>query len=466
MEGEIAHLYAERLLPHDAEAEEAVIGSILIDGESLTKVTPFLRSGDFYVARARLCFEACVPLFERGEAINQVTVAHELSLRGALEDIGGAAYLAHLVRTVPTSVHIEHYGHIVQRTSIMRQLISAAGDIAAIGYEGGPDADTALRKAEDVLYGVRTGRGTRDFVHLREVLDSYMEETASLDLERDLHLAPIPTGFTDLDKLLGGGLQRSDMVIIAARPSLGKSTLAFNIARHGAEQGARVGVFSLEMSAEQIGIRLLSSEANVDSHRLRLGMVSEAEHRRELDAIGLLSELPIYIDDTPVQGMVEMRGKARRLQAERGLDLLIVDYLQLMTSENRRGDNRVQEMGDFSRALKGLARDMDIPVLACSQLSRAPEQRPSHRPILSDLRESGSIEQDADVVAFIYREDKYTTRDEWEKRNPSDPYPENIAEVLVAKHRNGPTGEVPLYFRSDVVRFESLDMSARSRELA
>ena len=458
-------MYAERLLPHDAEAEEAVIGSILIDGESLTKVTPFLRSSDFYVARARLCFEACVPLFERGEAINQVTVAHELSLRGALEDIGGVAYLAHLVRTVPTSVHIEHYGRIVQRTSIMRQLITAAGDIAAIGYEGGPDADTALRKAEDVLYGVRTGRGTRDFVHIREVLDTHMEQTASLDPDSDLHLAPIPTGFTDLDKLLGGGLQRSDMVIVAARPSLGKSTLAFNIARHSSEQGACVGVFSLEMSAEQIGIRLLSSEANVDSHRLRLGMVSEAEHRRELDAIGLLSELPIYIDDTPVQGVVEMRGKARRLQAERGLDLLIVDYLQLMTSENRRGDNRVQEMGDFSRALKGLARDMDIPVLACSQLSRAPEQRPSHRPILSDLRESGSIEQDADVVAFIYREDKYTTRDEWEKRNPSDPYPENIAEVIVAKHRNGPTGEVPLYFRNEVVRFESLDQSARSREL-
>ncbi len=458
-------MYAERLLPHDAEAEEAVIGSILIEGESLTKVTSFLRSGDFYVARARLCFEACVPLFERGEAINQVTVAHELSLRGALEHIGGVAYLAHLVRTVPTSVHIEHYGRIVQRTSIMRQLITAAGDIAAIGYEGGPDADTALRKAEDVLYGVRTGRGTRDFVHIREVLDTHMEQTASLDPDSDLHLAPIPTGFTDLDKLLGGGLQRSDMVIVAARPSLGKSTLAFNIARHGAEQGAYVGVFSLEMSAEQIGIRLLSSEANVDSHRLRLGMVSEAEHRRELDAIGLLSELPIYIDDTPVQGVVEMRGKARRLQAERGLDLLIVDYLQLMTSENRRGDNRVQEMGDFSRALKGLARDMDIPILACSQLSRAPEQRPSHRPILSDLRESGSIEQDADVVAFIYREDKYTTRDEWEKRNPSDPYPENIAEVIVAKHRNGPTGEVPLYFRNEVVRFESLDLSARSREL-
>jgi replicative DNA helicase len=220
------------------------------------------------------------------------------------------------------------------------------------------------------------------------------------------------------------------------------------------------------MSAEQIAIRLLSGEANIDSHRLRLGMVSEAEHRREMDAIGSLSELPIYIDDTPIQGIVEMRGKARRLQIERGVDLLIVDYLQLIAGGGNRTDNRVQEMGEISRSLKGMARDLDIPVLACSQLSRAVEQRPSHRPILSDLRESGSIEQEADVVAFIYREDVYTTRDEWEKRNPSDTYPENIAEIIVAKHRNGPTGTVSLYFRSDVVRFESLEQPARSREFA
>jgi replicative DNA helicase len=446
-------------------AEESVVGSVLIDGDSLSKLTSFLKPGDFYVSKNRWCFEACLSILNRAEAINQVTVAHELSLMNRLEDAGGAAYLAHLVRSVPTSVHVEHYGRIVQRTSVMRQLISVAGDIASIGYEGTTDLDASLSAAEDLLYKVRTGRGTRDFVHLRDVLDTYMEETATLDLAEGRHLAPIPTGFPDLDKLLGG-LQRSDMVVLAARPSLGKSTLAFNIARNAAVHGATVGIFSMEMSAEQVAVRLLSSEANVNSHRLRLGMVSEEEHRRELDAIGLLSELPIYIDDSPIQGVVEMRGKARRLQTERGLDLLVVDYLQLMTSGSGKSEYRVQEMGEFSRSLKGMARDMDIPLIACSQLSRAPEQRPSHRPLLSDLRESGSIEQDADVVAFIYREDIYTTEDEWSKSHPTEPYPKNIAELIVAKHRNGPTGPVSLYFRDDVVRFESLQQGVRSREPA
>ena len=459
-------MYADRLLPHDPKAEEAVIGSVLIDGESLARVTSFLGPDDFYQAKTRWCFEACRSIFNRGEALNQVTVAHELSLMDRLEETGGSAYLAHLVRSVPTSVHIEHYGRIVQRDSVMRQLIAAAGDIATIGYEGTSDLDASLGNAEDLLYKVRSGRGTRDFVHLREILDAHMEETATPDIAAGRHLAPIDTGFPDLDKLLGG-LHRSDMIVVAARPSLGKSTLAFNIARNAAEQGAIVGIFSLEMSAEQIGIRLLSAEANVNSHRLRLSLVSEAEHQRELDAIGLLSELPMYIDDTPIQGAVEMRGKARRLQTERGLDLLIIDYLQLMSSGTGRSEYRVQEMGEFSRSLKGMARDMDIPVLACSQLSRAPEQRTtSHRPILSDLRESGSIEQDADVVAFIYREDAYTTEEEWDKRHPNQPYPKNIAELIVAKHRNGPTGTVSLYFRDDVVRFESLQQPMGSREFA
>ena len=353
---------------------------MLIDPQSITSVSSFLKASDFYVARARWCFEACISLFDRGEAINQVTVAHELSRLERLEEIGGNAYLAQLVRSVPTSVHIEHYGRIVQRTSIMRQLIGAAGEIASIGYEGAADAESALGRAEDLLFKVRSGKGTRDFLQLREVLDVHMEQTGTLDLAEDQHLAPIPTGYADLDKLLGG-LQRADLFILAARPSLGKSTLAFNIARHAAEQGARIGIFSLEMSAEQIAIRLLSAEANINSHSLRLGLMSEAEKRRELDAIGALSELQIYIDETPIQGVVEMRGKARRLQIERGLDFLIVDYLQLMSSGGSRLDNRVQEMGEFSRSLKGMARDMDIPVLACSQLSRAPEMRPSHRPI-------------------------------------------------------------------------------------
>lgn len=454
-------MYAERLPPHDIDAEEAVIGSILIDGEAITRVTSFLKPSDFYGEKNRWCYEACLALFERGEAINQVTVAHELSLRDRLQELGGASFLSHLVAKVPTSVHAEYYARIVQRTSTMRQLIRAASDIAAIGYQGAADTDTALRAAEEILFGIRSGRLSRDFVHIREILDTYMEESAAIHSAAERNLAPVPTGFTDMDKLLGGGLQRSDMVVVAARPSLGKSTLAFNIARHAAGAGFTVGIFSLEMSREQIGIRLLASEASVDSYRLRLGLLSESEERRLLDAIGMLSDLPIYIDDTPVQTIVEMRGKARRLQAEHGLDLLLVDYLQLIGGTGRT-DNRVQEMGEISRSLKGLARDLDIPVLACSQLSRAVEQRPSHRPLLSDLRESGSIEQDADVVAFIYREDVYITREEWEKRNPSDPYPQNIAEIIVAKHRNGPVGTVPLYFRSDVSRFENTTLESPS----
>ncbi len=282
------------------------------------------------------------------------------------------------------------------------------------------------------------------------------------------HLAPVATGFADLDKLLGGGLQRSDLIVLAARPSMGKSTLAFNIAQHAAGIGNIVGVFSLEMGSEQIGLRLLAGEVNIDSHRLRRGLINDEEERRLLDAIGALSDLPIYIDDAPLQSVVEMRGKARRLQSEQGLDLLVVDYLQLISGGGSgwRSDNRVQEMGEISRSLKGLAKDLDIPVLACSQLNRAPEQRPNHRPLLSDLRESGSIEQDADVVAFIYREDVYTTREEWEKKHPTKPYPENIAELLVQKHRNGPTEDIPLYFQRNVTRFASLQRWPQSVEFA
>ena len=459
-------VYTDRLLPHSVEAEESVIGALLIDNEAFPKITGIVTAEDFYVTKNRWCFEACLALFDRSEAINQVTVAEELVLRERLEEIGGTSYLAHLVRTVPTTIHVEHYAGIVQRTSIMRRLIRTADEIAAIGYEGDADADAALSKAEDMLYRVRTARSTRDFIHLREVLDQYMEEMASLQAGRDIHLSPIATGFPDLDKLLGGGLQRSDLAIIAARPSLGKSTLAFNIARHAAEQLARVAVFSLEMSAEQIGIRLIASEANVDSHRMRASTLKNEETQREHDAIGYLSELPIYIDETPFQRIVEMRSKITRLHNEEPIDLLIVDYIQLIAGSSGRSENRVMDMGEISRSLKSIARELDVPVLALSQLSRAPEQRLNHRPLLSDLRESGSIEQDADVVAFIYREDKYVTRDEWEKRRPSDPYPANVAELIVAKHRNGPTGSVHLYFRDDVVRFESMTRTGDTREFA
>lgn len=445
-------MYAGQLPPHDLSAEESVIGSILIDGDALPGITSFLKPRDFYGERNRHCFEAAVALSQRGSGVNQVTLSHELRLNDRLENIGGIGYLSHLVMVVPTSVHIEHYARIVQRMSIMRQLVDVGGRIAGIGYDGGGDSDIALSRAEEMVFALRSERGAGDFVHIREVMDDYLEESMGANGPN----AQVATGYSLMDRLMGGGMQRSDMIVLAARPGMGKSALAFNIARNAAASGNTVGVFSLEMSRGQIGMRLLSGEAGVDSYRMRLGLLNPNEETRLLDAVGMMSDLPIYIDDTPIQAVVEMRGKARRLKAERGLDLLVIDYLQLIGGAGR-SDNRVQEMGEISRSIKGMARDLNIPVIACSQLSRAIDQRPNHRPLLSDLRESGSIEQDADIVAFIHREDAYINRDDWEKRNPTRPYPENTAELIFAKHRNGPVGSVPLYFRNDLVRFESLE---------
>ena len=442
----------ERLPPHDELAEESVLGSLLIDGDAFVR-TPVLRAEDFYRERNRWTYEACHNLFQRSDAINQVTVAHELAARDRLEAVGGAAFLSHLVATVPTSVHIEHYARIVSRTATMRNLIGAATEIAALGYEEDADTDGTLSKAEDLLFGIRAGRETRGFVSIRTVLDKYMEDTATAATPLERGTAPIQTGFVDIDTLLGG-LQRSDLIILAARPSAGKSTLALNMARNAAGHGGVVGIFSLEMSREQLVLRLLASEAGVDSHRLRLGVHSRSDEQKISDAIGALSDLAIYIDDSPLQTIVEVRSKARRLHMEHDVDLLIVDYLQLMQGVGRQS-NRVQEVSDISRALKALARDLNVPLIAVSQLSRAIETRTTHRPQLSDLRDSGSIEQDADVVAFIYRDDMVFTEEEWERSYPDRRYPKNIAEILVAKHRNGPLGNLNLYFRDQCSRFEN-----------
>jgi len=446
-------VYQERLQPHDIEAEEAIIGSLLIDGEALLKVIHILKPRDFYRERNSYCYEACVSLFQRREAINQVTVTHELNLQNRLDAVGGAAYLSHLISTVPTSLYSEHYANIVSRTATMRRLIEAASEISSIGYDGTADEDAALNKAENVLFNVRRGQTTREFVSIREVLDQFLEDRASISEPFGNANAPIITGFDSLDDLLGG-LQPADLVILAARPSVGKSTLAVNLALNAAKDGAGIGIFSLEMSREQLAMRILASETSVDSHRLRLGLYTEAEEQRIIDEVGSLSELSIYIDDTPVQSVVEMRSKARRLHLEHSLELLVIDYLQLMHGDGR-NNNRVQEISEISRSLKALARDLNIPVLAVSQLSRAVEMRPSHRPQLSDLRESGSIEQDADVVMFIYREDLYSTEEEWLQRFPDGrPYPRNIAEIIVSKHRHGPVGTIKLIFRDSLVRFE------------
>ena len=445
-------MYTERLPPQDIEAEEAVIGSLLIDSDAFLKVIASLKGDDFSSERTKACYEACRSLFERSEGINQVTVAHELGNQGLLESMGGPSYLSHLVSKVPTSAHVEHYSRIVQRTATMRRLIEAAGGIASIGYEAGPDVDAALTQAEDLLYRLRIGKGDRDFVALGDILHQYLEEKQLLSTSRPDAPAFIPTGFFDLDSLLGG-LQRSDLIILAARPSLGKSSLALNIGYHAAKvAGAHVGIFSLEMGKEQLADRLISgiSKGKIETYKLRqfrLGQPSETEEAALMAAIGELSEVPIWIDDTPLMGVVEMRSKARRLYIERGLDLIVVDYLQLMRGDgNFSSSNRVQEVSEISRSLKGLARDLDVPVVAVSQLSRAVEMRPSHRPQLSDLRESGSIEQDADIVMFIHREDMYHKEEDWEKLHPDRAYPQGIAEVIVAKHRNGPLGTLELYF--------------------
>ncbi len=443
---------AEKLPPHDIQAEESVVGSLLIDGESVTRVSGFLKPGDFYRERTRWCYEACLSLLDRSEAINQVTVAHELERRGVLEDLGGSSYLSHVVSVVPTSVHLEHYGQIVHRTATMRRLIAAADDIADIGFEDGPDVDRALSRAEDLLFNIRSGTRSRDFVPIRDALEPYLETTGPLGAE-EAGSAPIASGFRNMDALLGG-LQRSDMIVLAARPSVGKSTLALNLARNAAVSRAVVGIFSLEMGREQIAMRLLAAEAKVDMHRIRTRLLSEAEHEKVVNSIGFLSDLPVYVDDTPLQTVADLRGKARRLQLERGLDFVIVDYMQLLSGSGGRGDgNRTQEVSEISRQMKGMARDLKVPVLAVSQLSRAIERRDEKRPLLSDLRESGSIEQDADVVMFIHRVDKVMTEQEWDAKNPGMPFPRGVADIIVAKHRHGPTADLQLVVRDNFGHF-------------
>ncbi len=443
-----------RLPPHDMDAEEAVLGSLLIDPEAVFKVAPRLNPENFYRERHGWIFDAALALAERSEPVNQITLAHELANRGRLEACGGAAYLSHLIANTPTSIFIADYAQIVRKTSLLRGLIGASHQIEELGYQSG-DADTALARSEDILFRLRHGQEVRDFVPLRQALDQYLEEAGRV-VEETSRPSLIHTGLVDLDAILGG-LHRSDMIILAARPSLGKTSLALSIARQAAlYERAKVAIFSLEMGCDQLAQRILSMQSGVDTQRLRLGQHTKAEERRIVDATGVLAEAEIYIDDSPLVRSIEIRSKARRLHNEIGLDLVIIAYLPLMSGSSRI-ENRVQEISEISRSLKALARELDVPVLAVSQLSRAVEARSPHIPMLSDLRDSGSIEQDADVVVFIYREDIYYTPEEWERRFPSKPYPQNLATLIVAKHRHGPTGQVEVWFRDKLARFEGID---------
>lgn len=451
-------MYGEKMPPHDLDAEEAVIGSLLIDGTAIYKIATFLQSADFYHEPTQWLYGACRSLYERNEAINQITVAQELARQGKLESCGGAAYLSHLISVCPTSLDIEHYAQIVYRLSVMRGLIKAASQVAEIGYEAGPDVSASLSRAEDVLYRLRHGQSPRDFTHIRQVLDKYFE-AAPVTEEGVYPREPRPyvlSNFVGLDEYLGG-FQRSDLIIVAGRPSMGKTSLAFNIVRNAAvEQKACVALFSLEMSREAVVLRLLSSEAGVNSKRVRFGVHTEDEERRIMEATGVLSESAIYIDDSPQLRVAELRSKARRLHFEYPVDLIVVDYLQLMQGEGMRGENRVQEISFITRSLKGLARELNVPVLAVSQLSRAVEWRASHMPQLSDLRESGSIEQDADVVLFIYRDEYYYNEEEWQTQHPDREYPREEADIIIAKHRNGPTGQVKLRFHHALAKFYNI----------
>jgi replicative DNA helicase len=437
----------DRLPPQNLDSEQAVLGSILIDRDAIIEVADFLRAEDFYRQAHGRIYAAMLALFEHREPIDVVTVAEALERAGELEPVGGASYLSTLGNDTPTAVHVAQYGRIVERKALLRRLIQAAGKIAAIGYEDGPDIQESIDRSEAELFAVSQRRSGDSFSALRTLLHDAYDRLDYLHAHRG-EIVGIASGFPDLDQLTTG-FQASDLIVLAARPSVGKTSLALNIAEHAAvREGKTVGVFSLEMSKEQLVLRLLSSVAAIDSQRLRSGFLEEMDFARIAPAMNALSEAPMFIDDTPAISTMELRTKARRLQAERGLDLLIVDYLQLMqATTNSRDANRVQEVSEISRGLKSLARELKVPVLALSQLSRQPELRESREPRLSDLRESGAIEQDADLVMFLWRE-----RDKPGEEGESDG---EIVNLRLAKHRNGPTGEVKLWFKKSQTRFIS-----------
>jgi len=443
----------EKLLPQNIEAECGVLGSIIIDPEAIVQVAEFLFPDDFYRDAHRTIYEVIIQLYEQRQPADFITICDELERRNKLEDVGGASYITSLINLVPTSGNVEYYGRIVERNAILRRLIEAAGQIAAVAYQE-EDADVALDKAEQLIFNISQRHARSDFTLLRDILSAYMNKLDQLH-ERRGTIVGVPTGFTDLDHLTGG-LQKSDLIILAARPAIGKTSLALTMAHNTAIKHQRsVAIFSLEMSKEQLVQRLLSMDAAIDQQRLRTGWIEDDEWERIVYAMGTLSEANIWIDDTAGISTVEMRSKARRLHAERNIDLIIVDYLQLMQSmsgSGKRNENRVQEISEISRNLKSLARELNVPVLALAQLSRAVESRQSKVPQLSDLRESGSIEQDSDIVMFIYRDDVYNP--ETERKN--------IADIIVAKHRNGPVGTISLYFQASQTRFHDLELTPPS----
>ena len=439
---------ADRTLPHNLEAERSVLGAILLHNDAFNLVAEVIDSEDFFRDAHRRIFDKMVKLAERSDAIDLVTLKEELGRAGELDTVGGPAYITALVDGVPRSTNVEHYARIIKEKSTLRRLIFSANKILATAYEGGDEADVILDNAERAIFEIADDKVRDGFVSLRSLAQTSMETIEKLHGNKEL-VTGVPTGFTDLDEMTSG-LQPSDLIIIAARPSMGKTSLVLNIAQHvGTKTDMTVGVFSLEMSKEQLFMRMLTGEARIDAHRLRGGFLGERDWGKLAQAIGTLSDAKIFIDDTPSIGVLEMRAKCRRLKSEHGLHLVIVDYIQLMQGRGR-FENRTLELGAISRSMKGLAKELSVPIIALSQLSRAPESRSDHRPQLSDLRESGALEQDADVVGFIYREDQYADK----TQPPTDA--QGVAEIIIGKQRNGPTGVVKLAFIREFTRFENL----------
>ena len=434
---------APQVVPHSREAEEAVLGSVLINPESYYDVAQFLRADDFYIYRHRWLWEAYTRLHERRAPIDFLTVTEELDQMGQLAEVGGPAYISALINNVPSSLHAEAYGRIVEQTSIRRKMLEAANQIAKLAYEEESGLETVMDEAEKAVFGVSERRMTRDLQPIQTVLSDYYDRIDQL-AQRGEDTFGVPTGFIDLDRLLGG-LQPSDFLIIAGRPGSGKTSFMLSVAKIAAQVHKKhIAVFSMEMSNEQLVQRLIAQETGIDAHHLRTGKLTDDEWALFAHAIEVLNDTHIYLDDTPGLTPLQLRTKSRRLHMEFNLDLILVDYLQLMSS-GIRSENRVQEVSYISRNMKILARELNVPVLAAAQLSRAIEQRADKEPQLSDLRESGSLEQDSDVVMFIHRPELYE----------KDTLKQHLVQIKIAKHRNGPVGNIELVFRENLTKFEN-----------
>lgn len=428
-----------RIPPHSEEAEISVLGALLLDKDAIIAVAEFLEPNHFYDDRHKIVYECIIDLYEERAPIDVLTVSEKLKKKKALKEVGGVSFLAEMANKVPTAAHVEHYGKIVKDHATKRSLMNAAAKLVNLSLDEGLDADELLDKAESEVFSLTQSHLDKSFTSVKATLADSFDRLDELH-KMDSGLRGVPTGFKDLDNLLAG-MQKSNLLILAARPGVGKSTLAMNISHHLAVKHKRpVGYFSLEMSKEELVDRLLVSQADIDAWKLKTGKLSEDDFTKLSNAMGVLAEAPLYIDDTPGASILEMRTKARRLQVDVGVDLIVVDYMQLGKSRNL--ENRVQEVAEISQGLKNLARELKVPVLALSQLSRAVESRGTKRPVLADLRESGSIEQDADVVMFLWREDD-----------------DNTEKVFldISKHRNGALGQVELYFRGDRVRFYGME---------